>query len=134
MACTNDAVNGTDVILEVDVSGIATAVGSQRGMTIEETTEVIDTSSKDSRAMRGLPGRYASTVSLEHLYVPTDGAYGALKKANRDGTIIQITRKELGADFEQSCAVVTSMSGDFPDQGEAVISVELQVDGEWAAV
>lgn len=130
----NNASNGTDILLLADVAGVATVVGSQRGSTFEETTETIDVSSKESRAMRVLPGRYASTVSLEHLYVPSDTAYEALRDANRNGTFITITRREFESDFEEASAVVTSMSGDFPDQGEAVISVELQVDGEWTAL
>lgn len=134
MACENNATNGTDVLLLADVAGTPTIVGSQRGVTFEETTETIDTSSKDSRAMRVKPGRYASTVSLEHLYVPSDTAYLALRDANRNGTPITITRREFGLNFEESCAVVTSISGDFPDQGEAVISVEVQIDGFWVAV
>lgn len=134
MACENNATNGTDILLLVDVAGTPTVIGSQRGLTIEETTETIDTSSKDSRAMRVKAGRYASTISLEHLYVPNDAAYLALKTANRNGTPITITRREFALDFEECCAVVTSVSGDFPDQEEAVISVELEVDGFWAPV
>lgn len=134
MVCVNNATNGTDVLLLADVGGVPTVVGSQRGVTFEETTETIDTSSKDSRAMRVKAGRYASTVSMEHLYVPSDTAYLALRDANRNGTPITITRREFGLDFEEACAIVTSISSDHPDQGESVISVELEVDGFWSAV
>lgn len=132
--CTNNATNGTDVLLLADVAGTPTVVGSQRGLTIEETTETIDTSSKDSRAMRVKAGRYGSTVSLEHLYVPTNTAYLALRDANRNGTAITITRREFGLNFEEACAIVTSLSSDFPDQGESVISIELEVDGFWLPI
>ena len=130
----NNAVNGTDVLLLADVGGSPTVVGSQRGVTFEETSENIDVSSKEQREMRVLSGRYSSTVSLEHLYVPTDTAYLALRDANRNGTFITIRRNEFGSSFEECSAIVTSLSGEFPDQGEAVISLELMVDGAWSAV
>ena len=130
----NNAVNGTDVLLLADVGGSPTVVGSQRGVTFEETSESIDVSSKEGRAMRVLPGRYSSTVSLEHLYVPSDTAYLAIRDANRDGTFLTIRRQEFGSPFEEASCIVTSVSGEFPDQGEAVISVEVMVDDIWNAV
>lgn len=130
----NNAVNGTDVLLLAAVGGTPTVVGSQRGVTFEETSENIDVSSKEQREMRVLAGRYSSTVSLEHLYVPSDTAYLALRDANRSGEFITIRRSEFGSPFEECSCIVTSLSGDFPDQGEAVVSVEVMVDGAWAAV
>jgi TP901-1 family phage major tail protein len=130
----NNATNGTDVLLLADVGGSPTVVGSQRGVTFEETSENIDVSSKEQREMRVLSGRYSSTVSLEHLYVPDDTSYLALRDANRNGTFITIRRQEFSSPFEECSAIVTSLSGEFPDQGEAVISIELMVDGAWSAV
>lgn len=134
MPTCNTAVNGTDILLCVDVGGMLTIVGSQRSVSFAETSEQIDVSSKESRAMRVKAGRYSSTVTLEHLYVPDDAAYLALRDANRNGDCIFICRNEFGNDFEQAAAIVTSLSGEFPDQAEAVISVELMVDGEWELV
>lgn len=127
--------NGTDFLLLANTGTPSvpayTVVGSQRDATIDETTESIDVSSKDGRAKRVLPGRYASTVSLDALYVPNDAAYQALLAANRAGDLILIARQEDGVVIETANAVVTSISGSFPDQGEATISVSLEVDGEW---
>lgn len=130
----NNAINGTSILLLADVGGTPTVVGSQRGVTFDETSDTIDVSSKESRSMRVISGRYSTTVSLEHLYVPTDLAYLALNTANRTGAFITIRRQELASDTEEASAIVTSISGDFPDQGEAVISVELQIDGDWNAL
>lgn len=123
------AMNGTDVLLRVD----GVIVGSQRGVTFAENSAEIDTSSKESRAMRVLPGRYDATVSLEALYVPTDTAYLALQTANRNGDFVTIIRQEEGATLESASAIVTGMEGDFPDQEAGTIAVELRVDGEWTA-
>lgn len=125
--------NGADVLLLVEgaTPGTYEAVGSQRGVTFEESNEMIDVSSKDSRARRIKPGRYSATASLEHLYVPTDSAYTRLKTAARNGDPVVIVRQEDGNNLEMATAYVETISGDFPDQGEAVISIDLAIDGEW---
>lgn len=130
--------NGTDVLLLCNTgtpeTPVFTIVGSQRNLSREETSEEIDVSSKTSRAMRVLPGRYGSTMSLEALYVPTHASYTALQNANRDGELILVRISVDGAETEEADAMVTSMSEEWPDQQESVISVELRIDGDWAAV
>ena len=78
--------NGTDVLVLVNTgtneSPVWTAVGSQRDCSFEETNEEIDMSSEDGRAKRVIAGRYASTLSLDALYVPDDTAYLDLKTAS----------------------------------------------------
>lgn len=123
------AMNGTDILIYID----GDLVGSQRDVTWEETTEEIDVSSKDSRAMRVLPGRYGSTISLDALYVPDDTAYLALLAAMRNGTTVEVWREEQGVYEESADAIVTSLSHNGPDQGEATVSISLRVDGEWVS-
>jgi len=132
----NGEVNGVDVIVQVQEpagSGDFVTVGSQRGLTINEQTNPIDISSKERRAGIFLPGRYTTTMSLEHLYIPNSSGYAKLQNAMRDGTYVRLLRRELGADFEEANAVVTGLSGSFPDQDAAVISADFQVSGEWEA-
>lgn len=130
--------NGTDLLLLANTGTpsvpVYEVVGSQRDATIEESTDTIDVSSKEGRSMRVLPGRYSSTISLDALYVPTDAAYLALQAANRDGTLILVARQFEGAVTEIATAKIDSMSESFPDQGEAVVSVSMTLDGDWAAV
>jgi len=129
------AINGSDVLLLVNTGTAAvpvyTAVGSQRGVSFEETTEEIDISSKDSRAKRVLPGRYSASLSLESLYVWSDTGYQALRDAMRDGELILVAKQDDGVTMETADALVTSMSEEFPDQEEATISVDLTIDGFW---
>lgn len=123
------AINGSDIVLMVNVSGTMTAVGSQRDVTFEETTEEIDVSSKDGRSKRVLPGRYSSSVSLDGLYVPSDDAYLALQTAMRNGTAVVIAKD----DDEYASAIITSLSEAFPDQDGATISASLTISGAWTA-
>ena len=132
------AMNGTDLLLLVNTGtpSVPTyeVVGSQRDAEIAEETDTIDVSSKDSRAMRVLPGRFSGNISMDALYVPDDAAYLALRTANRDGALILVARQEDGVVTETVDAVVNSISEKFPDQDAATIAVSLTIDGFWAAV
>lgn len=132
------AMNGSDVVLLVNTgTELVPAyeiVGSQRDVSFEETTEEIDVSSKDGRAKRVIAGRYASSISLDALYVPSDAAYQALKDAKRDGELILVAREENEVTLETANALITSMSESFPDQGEATISISLTIDDVWTVV
>lgn len=129
------AINGTDILLLVNTGTSETpvyeAVGSQRDVTFDESTEEIDVSSKDSRASKVLGGRYSASLSLDALYVYSDAGYTELKDAMRDGRLILVTREEEGVSIETAEALITSMSESFPDQGEATISIDMTIDGFW---
>lgn len=122
--------NGADVLVLID----GVLVGSQRDVTFDESNEVIDLSSKNSRARRVEYGRYSATVSLELLYVPTDAGRIALATASRDGTKVTLRRQEEGSALEEATAVVASYSAAAPDQDAATVSVSFEIDGEWAEV
>ena len=83
--------------------------------------------------MRVLPGRYGATLSLDALYVPDDAAYISLQNAMRNGTFVEVVVIEEGVVQESADAIVTSLSRNGPDQGEATVSCSLRIDGEWVA-
>lgn len=123
------AMNGTDILIAID----GDIVGSQRDVSFDESTAEIDTSSKESRAMRVLPGRYDAAISLDALYVPTDAAYLALRAAMRNGTFVDVWRVEVGVITEHADAIVTKLSEKAPDQAETTVSISLRIDGEWVS-
>lgn len=132
--------NGQDFLLlantGTDAAPTYEVVGSQRDATLEETSEEIDYSSKDSRARRVGAGRYGGTISMDALYVPSDAAYRALRDANRnpDGELILVAKQYDGLVTETVPALVTSISESEPDQAESTISVGLTIDGFWEEV
>lgn len=131
------AMNGSDVLLyaeDAPGSGNLIVIGSQRDVSFDEQSGTVDYSSKDSRAQKVGYGRYSSSAQLSALYVPSDTAMLALKKAIRDGLYIKVQKIESGVAFEEAEAVVTGNSTAFPDQGEATVSVNLTINGEWEAV
>ena len=123
------AMNGTDILIMID----GNVVGSQRDVSLDENTDEIDVSSKEQREKRVLAGRYSASISLDALYVPDDAAYLALVAANRNGTAVEVICEEDGVALENADAIVTHVGKKGPDQGEAVISVDLTIDGAWAA-
>jgi len=123
------SMNGTDILIWID----GDAVGSQRDVTLDETTEEIDVSSKDQREGRYLPGRYGATMSLDALYVPTNAAYLALQAAMRNGTFVEVVVIEEGVVLESADAIVTSLGRTGPDQSEATVSCALRIDGAWVS-
>lgn len=126
---TQSLPNGTAVLVLID----GDVIGSQRGVTFEENTAEIDVSSKDSRAMRVVGGRYSATVSLDALYVPDDNGYERLQAAMRNGSLVTVIREEEGAVLESAAALVTKLSEQAPDQDAATISATLRIDGEWVS-
>jgi predicted secreted protein len=132
----NGEVNGFDVIVQVQEpagTGDYVTIGSQRGVTFGEQTNAIDISSKERREGVYLPGRYTSTVQLEHLYIPSASGYTKLRTAMRTGTFVRLKRKELGSDHEVANAVITDLQSSMPDQDAAVVSASFQVSGAWGA-
>ena len=130
----NGEVNGFDVIAQVQQppgSGSYISVAAQRGVSFAETTNPIDISSKERREGVSLPGRYGSTISFEHLYVPNASGYNAMKTAMRNGEYIRLMRRELGSNAEYADCVINNMSGSFPDQDAAVITADFTVSGAW---
>jgi predicted secreted protein len=128
-------VNGTDILISIEnpaASGTYLVIGSQRGATFAEQTAPIDFSSKNDRKGKFGPGRYTSTMSLEHLYVPSASGQTVLRNAMRDGTYVRAQRQEFGGPLESARCVVTNFSTSAPDQDAAVVSVELQVTGAWS--
>lgn len=121
--------NGADILIWIE----GNMVGSQRDVTIDETTAEIDMSSKNARERRVIAGRYSANISLDALYVPSDTAYTALKSAMRNGTLVEVVRIEEGTVLESANAVVTSLSEKGPDQDAATVSIGLAIDGAWVS-
>ncbi len=126
------AVNGDTVLLYVDISATPTLLGSQRGLNIEESADAIDISDKDDEETKLLAGRISGRIRLTHLFVAADTAYLELQAALRAQTLVTVYRYEGGSQIEQISGVVTNISGDFPDNGAAEVTVEIATSGAWS--
>jgi hypothetical protein len=127
--------NGTDILLLANTGTLGNVtlevVGSQRGVTFDETDAGINASSKDERKARAMTGRYGAKLKLGGLYVPSQAAYLALRAALRTGELIVVRRQQAGAALEEGLAQVNKLGRMGPDQEEAEIGAALTMDGEW---
>jgi predicted secreted protein len=133
------ATNGTDLLVLVntgtDAAPVYEAVGSQTDMTIDETSEEIDTSNKTSgRYAEFIPGRYSSTLSFDAMYVRNDPSYAVLRQSCEYGIFLRVRREDAGVAEREADAFVTSLSSSFPDQAPATVSATMRVSGPWRSV
>jgi len=134
------AVNGFDVVLRVNTGTVGspsyTTVASQTNVVFDDTTDMIDTSSKESRNRTGIPGRYSSSVTLDAQFSKAGADLAAFRSATRNGTNLLIRRRDdvVADDIEEATCIVSSMSESFPDQDTAVVSLTLDITGAWSTV
>jgi len=129
------SLNGATVLLSVRTASgpdVYTTIGSQTGLSVSDSNEEIDYSSKDSRNFTGAAGRYKSTISCDMLYVPSSTSLAALKTAVRAGTAVRVRVSAMGADpVEQADGFITSYDREMPDQGPCTVSLQVTVTGAW---
>jgi predicted secreted protein len=133
------ATNGANFLLLVNTgtaaSPIFEAVGEQRDVTFDQTSEEIDTSNKTSgRYATFIPGRYSASLSFESLYVPNDGSYAVLQQSCEYGLFLKVRREFAGTAEKEADAFVTSLSESFPDQEPGIVSSTMRVSGPWRTV
>ena len=129
------AIAGMSVLLMVETApNVYTAVGEQKGMSLESSRNLIEVSSKNNDHATFVYGRKSDTVSLEALYVPSDAGFAALKDAMETKKPIIIRRSEDGVAIEEATALVGSFSIDFPDEDAASCSIELTLNESFKIV
>ena len=130
------ALNGSSVLLKVQTSSgpnVYTVIGSQTGVKFTEKNQAIDVSTKAQPQKQYIYGEYEASITLDHLYVPNDTGYAALKAANRNQTTIVVERNESGSDLEYATALVTQLDADAKKAAPTTLSVTLQITGVWTA-
>jgi len=125
-------VNGNTILLKIGDNEI----GSQRGVTMDSSTEMIDLSSKAGDDGIFLPGKRTDTVSLSTLYVEDDATgYGLLRTAYEGNSPVILFWAEGNSDVKtNTTSYVTSLSISAPHNGPAEMEVSLQVSGGWTDV
>jgi TP901-1 family phage major tail protein len=116
-----------------------TPVGGQRGATLTEEVDTIETTSKDSASlMKEFDYAFGSwNISCDGIYIPGEAAYTAIKTAMRTKKRIKvkITEDADGAGgaaavgVEEGFAIVTSREMDMPYDDSVTYSIELQGTG-----
>lgn len=126
-------INGSDVVVLLNMGSVVSpnyqAIGCQRDCNFEEASESIDYSCKVSRAQRVDYGRLSGSISLDLLFSISRSDLAALKAANRNGEMIQLSRQESGIEKARYTAKIDSLSENYPDYAESVVSLAVTIDG-----
>jgi TP901-1 family phage major tail protein len=127
-------INGKVVVLKVEDpagSDTYTEVGGQRDMTITQTREEIDASSKDSSDQVTLPGLATREISMDSLYLPNDQAAALLQTAfdNAQNIRVEVYDGTSGSTSREADSSVLEMSENHPDEDVSTWSVRLKVSG-----
>lgn len=136
---------GNDTVLHINTGTAAApvfqAIGFQRGLSHEDTREIIDASHKNSDHSESVYGRRSGTMSLEALEPNPDIGAIATHDALRDAmesknTILvqRITTTPDGERIEQAEALIGTMSSESPDNDVSTVSVELTLQTPLAVV
>ena len=133
---------GHGVLLKVNTGTVGvpvwTEIGSQRDMSIENTTDIIDVSSKESNNDETLPGRRRWAISGDALYIKDTADFNKLRSAFEADTDanrkIQVMEVHDATNVRWIYAWIESMTETFPDNAEATISISLRATGDWTQV
>lgn len=128
------AMDGAQILVLVPVNGDFKALAEQTSLSTENSHNLIDASSKDSGHTKWLYGKEDDTVSVESLYTPDDEAYQAIKEAKKNREKIVLRRTENGVDVEEAEALIQTISNDYPDNDNATVSIDFQLNESWREV
>ncbi|MBY6278015.1 phage tail tube protein [Symbiobacterium thermophilum] len=122
---------GVDILILVDVGTDGSPnwkpVGGQRGATLSESVDTIETTHKASGGYKQYEaGLVDWTISCDGVYIPDDDGYKALVDALRQRKKVKVRWQEAGQTAYEGLAIVTSRDLEGPHDGEATYSMELQ--------
>lgn len=106
----------------------------QTNLSTETSRNLIEASSKDSDHTKWIYGKQDDTVTLEKLYTPNDAAFMALEDAQRNRETVILRRTEDGVQVEETVALISTISKEYPDNDASTCSVEFQLDEPWTPV
>lgn len=132
------AVNGKDIVLQVNTGTVGspsyTTLAAQTNVEFTITNSNIDASTKDSASSKFEYGRKTETATVDFLFDKTGADIAALRDAIRNRTKLLVRRYDTGDSTvkETATVVIDDFTESFPDQDNAVVTVTISVDGDWA--
>jgi TP901-1 family phage major tail protein len=126
-------VRGLDILILVESTTTPdtyVTVGGQRGATLSENTETIETTHKQTGGYKTfLPSFAEWTISADGVYISDDTAYQMVVDAMRNKTIVKVRWQENGTAIVEGDAIITSRELEGAYDSEATYSLELQGTG-----
>lgn len=126
------AVKGVDILVLVEgpTTGTFIEAGGQRGATLSESNDTIETTHKGSNGYKEYEYGFGDwTISADGLYISGDAGYEAIVDALRTKKKVKVRWTEGGTQTFEGTALVLSRDLEGPYDGEATYSVEFQGSG-----
>lgn len=125
-----EEIRGIDVMVSAKIGEVYTAVGGQRGATLNRASETIDVSNKVSGDWKkSITGLKEWSVDADGLLMTSDAAYEALETAFMEGTPVDL-QIGIGADLTYSGeAIITDFPIEAPYDDVATYSVSFTGSG-----
>lgn len=118
------------VLIETTTPGTFIEVGGQRGATLSESNETIETTNKGSGGYKEFEYGFGEwKISADGLFISGDAGYQRLVTAMRTKTKVKVRWTELGTQKFEGTALITSRDLEGPYDAEATYSVEFQGSG-----
>ena len=122
---------GRDVVLYVNIGTDVSpnwVVGGARqtGLTVNATRSAQQVGHKDSETAISIPGSVERTMSVQGLIVPTDLGTLSLETALNTGQPVLVREYESGDEKRESLVNITRFDKDYPLEGFATYSIEMQ--------
>lgn len=125
---------GVSVLLKVntgtDLLPVWTAVGGQRGATLNRSADTIETTSKDSTGYKSYAYGFKDwSIDADGLLVTDDAGYGELEDAFIAGTTIKVDVVMASGDKYSGDVIITDFPIEAPYDDMTTYSVTLQGSG-----
>lgn len=125
------ATRGVDIQLKVGT----TFLGGQRGATLNQSTETIETTSKSTGGWKEFVSSFREwSIDCDGLLPDTDTSFTALKTAYNAGTTIEVSLVDADGDGYKGNVIITDFPLEYPYDDTATYSVTLQGTGALVAV
>ena len=125
---------GVDFVIQVNTGTEATpswtTVAGQRGATLNRSTDVVDTTSKDSNGWEeNTPSIRHWSIDFDGLLVENDAAFVELENAYMNNEQVHVQMVTAAGNKFEGTATLTDFPIEAPHDGEATYSGTLQGSG-----
>lgn len=125
---------GVDVLVYVDVATVATVLGGQSGATLNRSTNVVDTTSKDASGWaENVAGVNSWSVDCDGFMVASDAAYAELETKWMNRQTIDVEIRVPSGKTYSGTAIIADFPAEFPQDGAATFSISLTGTGALAS-
>lgn len=122
---------GVDVLVYVDVAGTPKVLGGQTGATLNRSTNVVETTSKDAYGWaENVAGVNSWSIDCDGYIVANDTALSAMEDIWMNRETVEVEIKVPSGNTYSGTAIISDFPAEFPTDGGATFSISFTGTGE----